>query len=199
MCTKFLLKMLKNDRVLVFRRSKTIIFHANRWELFSFPIFKFCPIGAFKKYSRVIFRVPDDNWPKTFITPPKHKIFIWAFTSWPWMTLILNMFTESFRWHVEVSQKRSTLFCVISIWYDCNARQNQIRQIVKHFHFDLAFDVIGDSEVNSFRFPSTHFLRSIERLLNFVNRTSSSWVLGGAKNSPTPCRSYYGNTLSGKG
>ena len=37
------------------------------------------------------------------------------------------------------------------------ARQNQIRQIVKHFVFDLTCDVIGDPEVNKIRFPLTKF------------------------------------------
>ena len=37
------------------------------------------------------------------------------------------------------------------------ARQNQIRQIVKHFDFDLTCDNIGDPEVNNISFPSTKF------------------------------------------
>ena len=60
-----------------------------------------------------------------------------SLTSWPWMILTLSMLIESLGWYLEVSQTRSMLYCLFSIWHGCSARQNPMQQIVKHFGFDL--------------------------------------------------------------
>ena len=73
------------------------------------------------------------------------------------MTLTLNMLTESLGSYLEVSQIRSMLLYLLSILYGRSTRQNKIRQIVKHFEFDLICDVIGDPEVNNIWFSSTNF------------------------------------------
>ena len=38
-----------------------------------------------------------------------------------------------------------------------SVRQNHVHQIVKHFEFDVTFDVIGDPEVNNTRCPAINF------------------------------------------
>ena len=48
-CTKFQVDILKNVRVLAFRRSKTAIFHPISGDFCIFPIFKIFPISAVQK------------------------------------------------------------------------------------------------------------------------------------------------------
>ena len=47
-----------------------------------------------------------------------------------------------------------THFCLIR---RCSSRQNQVRQIVKHFDFDLTCVAIGELEVSNARSPSIGF------------------------------------------
>ena len=87
------------------------------WLLY-FPIFNLVWFGPCKSVLRSFFALGTKNWPKTFITPPKHKLFNWPYLdSWRWMTLTLNMLTGSLGWYLEVSQTRSELlYWLISIW-----------------------------------------------------------------------------------
>ena len=62
MCTKYQVDILKNDRVLVFPRSKKVIFHAIPCNFSIFPIFKICPIWAIQK---VFYSNFSRSWRKT--------------------------------------------------------------------------------------------------------------------------------------
>ena len=157
--TKFHVDILKIDRVLVFWRSKEVTFHSVSCDFCIFTIFKMCPTWTVQKVFYDHFCVLDKNWPKNMYHAAQTQNFQFdiSLTSWPWMTLTLNMITESFEWYLEVSQTRPiSLYWVISISYGSNARQNKILQIVKHFDFDLPCDVISSPELNIIRFPSTN-------------------------------------------
>ena len=56
---------------------------------------------------------------------------------------------------------------------------------VKHFVFDLTYDVIGGSEIINF-FWLDKFSRAITRPLSFEKRTNSFGVRRGAMNSSRP-------------
>ena len=165
MCTKFQVDIMENDRILVFWRSKTVIFHAVHGDFRIFPSFIFSRFGPFKKCSRVIFRVLDGKLTQKHVSRrPNPK-----FSVWPFLDLVtLNMLTESLGWYLEVSQTRSmSMYWLIFISYGSSARQIQILKVVKHFDFDLACDVISDPEVNNVRFP----------LINFPNLSNAVWIL----------------------
>ena len=63
------------------------------------------------------------------------------------------MLAESLGSYLEVPQTPSMLlYWLIFILYQRSARQNQRHQIVKHFDFDLTYDVIGDPGVTALGF-----------------------------------------------
>ena len=121
---------------------------------FGFLHFADCQIlsdlGRSKSVLGSFFFVLDENWPKNMHNAAQtlHFQFNVSLISWTWMTLTLNMLTESLGWYFEVSQIPSMLFYrLIFIWCGCSAPQNQICQIVKHFDYDQICDVISDPEV----------------------------------------------------
>ena len=99
------------------------------------------------------------NWPKNMYHYAQTQNFQFdlPMTSWPWMTLTLNMLRESIGWYLELAQTRYMLYWIIFISYGSSGRQNQMLKIVKKFYFGLICDVISDHEVNNIRFHSTNF------------------------------------------
>ena len=125
-------------------------FEGQKWPFFTLipgiPTFSrlsnFVWSGSFKKCFRVIYHVLEENWPKNTCHAPKHKFFNLTFPcprdlEWPWHWIYSP-------W-------------LITILYGHSVQQNQICQIVKHFDFDLACDIISDPEVNNIIFSWSKF------------------------------------------
>ena len=150
---------------------------------------------------------------KTRITSPKHFQCDLFLCSWPWMTLTLNMLAERLGWSLQVSQTRSNdrvyptiqwsmlLYWLISVLHGCSARKNQIRQIVKHFDFDLTRGAIGDPEVNNLMFASINFpdLLNAVCFCFLIGPVVSEVRAVGCKNSTLPRQSCCGNTPVSRG
>ena len=145
---------------MAFWMSKMAILHVVSWHFRISTIFNFSDFGPFKKYFRIICRVPDENWPK-YVYHVFQTFFFYfdlTLTSRPWMIFTWNTPTESLGSYLEVPKTWSMLlYRLIFILYGRSAWQNQIRQIVKHFELGLTCDVIVDHKVNNSSFPSTSF------------------------------------------
>ena len=127
--TKLHVDILKIDRVFVFWRSKEVTIQSVSCYFCILPIFKMCPTWTVQKVFYGHFRVLDKNWPKNMYHAAQTQNFQFdlSLISWPWMTLTLNVITESFEWYLVVSQAWSiSLYWVICISYGSSARQNQI-------------------------------------------------------------------------
>ena len=73
-----------------------------------FSIFTFHPNCTVQKVVWWFFRAPGGKWPKSMHHTNQTKIFSLTFlSSWPWMILAWNIFTESLRWYLAVLQTRS--------------------------------------------------------------------------------------------
>ena len=78
--------------------SKTGTFHAVFWNFCIFPIFNFC---RSKSGLGLFYAFLTKNWHKNMCQTTKPEIFSLTFLNIvTWMTLILNMFTESLGWYL---------------------------------------------------------------------------------------------------
>ena len=85
MCTNFRVDILKNDRVLVFWRSKMAIFHAVPCDFCTFPTFNICQIWAVQK---VFYGHFSCSWQKKLTQKDVSRRPNLKFSVWPFLDLV---------------------------------------------------------------------------------------------------------------